>query len=142
MNTLSKQDFEQQLLQKCPNLYADMYGDMRQTCMTWGIECGSGWYDLIFKLSEQLEALIVKMPEEQRKECKAEQVKEKFGCLRFYISLSNPEINKLVAAAEQESSITCEECGQPGKRRSKGWIRTLCDPCQEQPNKQKTGAKQ
>jgi uncharacterized Zn finger protein (UPF0148 family) len=29
------------------------------------------------------------------------------------------------------SAITCEECGNPGRSRDGGWIRTLCDNCQE-----------
>ena len=56
------------------------------------------------------------------------QVKEKFGGLRFYIN-ATPEQFKLVMAAEAKSFKTCEECGERGKTRGDGWIRTLCEKC-------------
>lgn len=57
----------------------------------------------------------------------ADQVKEKFGTLRFYISGGDEYIHGLVSMAESMSAVTCEECGSPGHRRDGGWIRTLCD---------------
>lgn len=56
----------------------------------------------------------------------AEQVKEKFGGLRFYYRGGDEYIEGLVAMAESMSYVTCEVCGSPGKRNSGGWIRTLC----------------
>ena len=56
------------------------------------------------------------------------QVKEKFGGLRFYIGSANREFFDAIEAAEKESYLTCEECGEPGKLREDfGWILTLCD---------------
>ena len=55
------------------------------------------------------------------------QVKEKFGDLRFYYNGGDDEISGMVRMAESMSGCTCEECGNPGKRRGGGWIRTLCD---------------
>jgi hypothetical protein len=57
----------------------------------------------------------------------AAQVKEKFGTLRFYYSGGDDEISGMVRMAEAMSSVTCEECGTPGKQRGGGWVRTLCD---------------
>lgn len=71
-----------------------------------------------------------------------DQVKEKFGGLRFYYHFeSNPdavdvdqeytkeickEIQGAVDFAESLSFKICEECGNPGKVRGGGWVRTLC----------------
>ena len=55
------------------------------------------------------------------------QVKEKFGGLRFYINDGSKEIFDIISKYENISHTTCEECGKPGKQRSGGWIRTLCD---------------
>jgi len=55
------------------------------------------------------------------------QVKEKFGTLRFYYSGGDDAISGMVRMAESMSSVTCEECGTPGRRRGGGWVRTLCD---------------
>lgn len=55
------------------------------------------------------------------------QVKEKLGTLRFYYSGGDDEIYGMVRMAESMSAVTCEECGSPGKVRSGGWLRCLCD---------------
>ena len=55
------------------------------------------------------------------------QIKEKFGTLRFYYSGGDEYVSGAVSLAESMSGLTCEECGSIGERRSGGWIRTLCD---------------
>jgi len=56
-----------------------------------------------------------------------DQVKEKFGTLRFYYTGGDDEISGMVRMAESMSGVTCEECGNPGERRGGGWIYTACD---------------
>jgi hypothetical protein len=56
-----------------------------------------------------------------------DQVKEKFGTLRFYYSGGDDHISGLVRMAEAMSSCICEECGSSGRIRGNGWVRTLCD---------------
>ena len=56
-----------------------------------------------------------------------DQVKEKFGTLRFYYTGGDDAIDGMVAMAEAMSGVTCEECGSPGKRVGGGWITTLCE---------------
>ena len=55
------------------------------------------------------------------------QVKEKFGGLRFYIGAGSDEVYDKINEAENKSYSLCEECGQPGKVRHGGWLKTLCD---------------
>lgn len=62
----------------------------------------------------------------------AEQVKEKFGTLRFYYTGGDGTIDGMVIMAEAMSSVTCEVCGNPGKQRGGGWIKTLCVHCYEE----------
>jgi hypothetical protein len=57
----------------------------------------------------------------------AEQVKEKFGTLRFYYRGGDDYIRGLVSMAESMSAVTCEVCGGLGEQRGNGWISTLCD---------------
>lgn len=59
----------------------------------------------------------------------AEQVKEKFGTLRFYYRGGDEYIHGLAAMAEAMSARTCEGCGAPGKANSGGWIKTMCQTC-------------
>lgn len=55
------------------------------------------------------------------------QVKEKFGGLRVHVKDGNDAIRRRIEAAIQESFHTCEVCGQSGKLREDGLIKTLCD---------------
>lgn len=57
----------------------------------------------------------------------AEQVKEKFGGLRFYYRGGDEYISGLARMAESMSYVTCEVCGNAGKTNGGGWIRTLCE---------------
>jgi hypothetical protein len=66
-----------------------------------------------------------------------DQVKEKFGTLRFYYTGGDEYISGLVSMAESMSGVICEECGNPATTESPknedgtigGWIRTECKPC-------------
>jgi hypothetical protein len=60
-----------------------------------------------------------------------DQVKEKFGTLRFYYSGGDDVIDGMVRMAESMSGVTCEECSVPAKTHGPGWIRTICTPCEE-----------
>ena len=60
-----------------------------------------------------------------------DQVKEKFGTLRFYYSGGDDEITGMVRMAESMSGVTCEECGNVGERRGGGWVHTYCTPCEQ-----------
>jgi len=55
-----------------------------------------------------------------------DQVKEKFGTLRFYYSGGDDYIRGLVSMAESMSGVTCETCGKPGTQTPGGWIKTVC----------------
>lgn len=71
-----KPELEQKLVKKYPKLYRDYGGNMMVTCMCWGFSCGDGWYNIINNLSKSLCEFNVDVI--------ADQVKEKFGGLRFY----------------------------------------------------------
>jgi hypothetical protein len=60
-----------------------------------------------------------------------DQVKEKFGTLRFYYSGGDDYISGLVSMAESMSGVTCEGCGNPGESRGGGWVHTYCGACEE-----------
>lgn len=121
-------EHDELLCKKFPNLYRNRCGKMTETCMCWGFECGDGWFQLIYDLSEKLEAGILKLPEEDRQFCCASQVKEKYGTLRFYMHSSTDEMDKFITEAEHNSAEICEVCGAPGKLRAKyGWFYTSCE---------------
>ena len=124
-----KEELQNKLYEKYPKLFSRKDLPMNQTCMCWGMECGDGWYKLLDKLAHQLSYYDVY----------AEQVKEKFGGLRFYVTFGEnmtedavDTVYNFIGNAETKSLQTCEVCGAPGQQRSGGWIRTLCDTCNKE----------
>jgi len=102
------------------------------------ISCGfglpKGWYPLVDKLCESIEPLLDELAKENAKidediSFQVDQVKEKFGGLRFYVSGANDKIYDLIGKAEDISMSTCQECSESGTRRDGGWVSTLCDTC-------------
>ena len=124
-----KTELDEALCRDFPNLYKSLRHRGPEAPSSFGFSTGDGWEPVIRRLSEKLEKLIVEMPEDQREHCRASQVKEKFGGLRFYMSSSTDAMEKAIAEAEDECSVLCETCGGTGSSRGGGWIRTLCDVC-------------
>lgn len=87
--------------------------------------CGDGWIPLINKLAEDLADLDPNY--------RIDQIKEKFGGLRFYFTPSTDDeetvqlMNEMVSQAEAKASKTCEKCGAQGELRQTSWMKTLCD---------------
>lgn len=99
------------------------------TAMMWTkvfyFECEDGWYDLIRELCEALNKLDLPSTF-----C-VEQIKEKFGTLRFYVTESTNEGYVLIEEAQNLSAHICEYCGSIDdvKLRGGGWLKTLCRKC-------------
>jgi hypothetical protein len=60
-----------------------------------------------------------------------EQIKEKFGTLRWYDNFvpSKSQIPQIISKYEDISYNTCIVCGKEAKWMSKGWISPYCDNC-------------
>jgi hypothetical protein len=113
-----------------PKMFAGKYG---------GFAVGAGWYPILETLCANIQSHIdwrVKQGKDIA-QVEVDQIKEKFGGLRFYYSGGDDEISGMVRMAEAWADIACEECGAAGKRRSGGWIRTLCDRHEEEHQKNK-----
>ena len=126
--------FTKTLYEDFPTLYAQHDLSMQKTLMCWNFENGDGWEKLIRDLSQQLEFLNDMVPTVW---VEAVQVKEKFSTLRFYVDIEGAKpwrdiVYALIDYAEARSSWTCEWCGESGKARYDGWVRTLCDPCHDE----------
>ncbi len=72
-------ELQSKLQQRFPVLYRDM--GRSNTGMEFGITCPDAWFDLLWRLSEDLEMLDSQLV--------ASQVKEKCGSLRFYLRPSD-----------------------------------------------------
>lgn len=123
-------EFVAKLREDFPKMYGNPYG---------GICVGKGWWPIIRALSEGIQRHVDWKQEQKEKYGRGDgcpdvvvaQVKEKFGGLRFYYDGGDATVDGMVRMAEMWAGHVCEECGKPGKSRSGGWIRTLCDEHEE-----------
>jgi len=178
-----KQELDDMLCQKYPKIFANRHADMKTTCMCWGFECGSGWFNLLDNLCANIQHHIdwverqrevdikynnmvadmqagkwdsfkeytrgfnSEVIEERKKEILkngvravkesvpqvvADQVKEKFGTLRFYYHGGDDYIRGMTSLAESLSGSMCEGCGIPSKVENRdGWYSNLCAVCRD-----------
>jgi hypothetical protein len=134
------QELQNQLFEKYPEIFSNRLKSPTESCMSMGIECGNGWYDLINSICQIVESLNKNIKDRNRLiagnnetiiDFKFDQIKEKFGGLRAYYSGGNDYIRGLVTMAETMSYKICEVCGNKGKPSKSGWISTLCDGCRK-----------
>ena len=111
--------------------YERMSDDLKER-VDKGIGCGSyvleGWATIINTLNDEIAAIDP--------DYKVDQIKEKFGGLRYYVHLSKdltePQVDairQLIDEAEGETMQTCDVCGAPGKcaTQGRGYIATRCE---------------
>lgn len=89
---------EQEIVSNCPLLFK-MYGrPMNETCLSFGFECGEGWHNAIANACKEIETYNNIIYPEWRVRIQADQIKEKYGTLRFYYSIvvdPNPFFTKI-----------------------------------------------
>ena len=129
-----KQELDELLCKKYPKMFVNRNKSMQETAMCWGFGCGDGWFDLIDELCGSIQSYIDlnSRPDRVIPQVTVDQVKEKFGGLRFYYKGGDDNIHGMVRMAEAWADASCEECGAPGERRNGGWIKTLCDKHEEE----------
>lgn len=117
-------DVEQELAKKYPKLFANCANP--QSPMTYGIECGDGWANIIRAVCATIS--------NRGYDVVFDQIKEKFGGLRIYWSgPQNDAVKAIIETAERVAIQTCEMCGAPGQTHgSNGWFRTICNKCFKQ----------
>jgi hypothetical protein len=119
--------FVNKLHQKYPEMFSGQYG---------GVCVGVGWWPIIESLCDNIQShlnhrngLAKQYPDQHKPvpQVVVEQIKEKFGGLRFYYQGGDDTIYGMVRVAESWANHSCEECGNVGKRTSGGWVKSLCD---------------
>ena len=183
-----KPELDKQLCEKYPKIFKNRNASQIESCMHWGLEIGEGWYDIIDVLCQAATytyttAIMVDEADGKRlniapysyanettyhfyikpPQLVADQVKEKFGTLRFYHHLEYdtvllelektnkyPELKEImnrynayfdgiVHFAETLSERTCEVTGLKGEMHvtgggGSGWYKTLnCEYAKNDP---------
>jgi len=123
-----KQELDKYLCKVYPKMMVNRNKPMTETCMCWGFECGDGWFQILNQLMGNIQNHIdwKNRNGEVVTQVTLDQVKEKFGTLRFYYTGGDDVIDGMVRMAESMSGVTCEVCGKPGTSTGGGWIKTVC----------------
>lgn len=91
-------------------------------------EVGPGWGPLV----NTCYAVVAAYEKIYETTLDVNQVKEKFGGLRFYVSPYFGDLEELLGILCEASFAVCEYCGAHGHRATLPggtWIKTLCDKC-------------
>ena len=183
-----KPELDKQLCEKYPKIFKNRNASQIESCMYWGIDVSDGWYDIIDALCQAATytyttSIMVDEADGKRlniapysytnettyhfeikpPQLVADQVKEKFGTLRFYYHTEleekmsylketgkYPELDKIleryynyfdgiVHFAETLSERTCEVTGLKGEMHVTGggrfgWYKTLnCEYAKNDP---------
>jgi hypothetical protein len=138
-----KSELEQKLAEQYPKIFVRNDGNRLEPYAMFGIECESGWYDLLNHLCSQIQHHTDWSNQQRAERLKdnphnldipdevaqvtVSQVKEKFGTLRFYYDGGDERIDGMVRMAESMSSVICETCGDRAQLRGRGWWYTACE---------------
>ena len=90
---------------------------------TGGVQCGEGWYPLLWDLCTAIEALEhLGMPK-----VSSFRAEERLGGLFIKVGSDSFIVRELARDAEQKAATTCESCGNPGSLHlGHGFAKTLC----------------
>jgi hypothetical protein len=80
-----REELEQRLFEHWPTWF-NPKGDIRYTAMPWGFCNDDGWFDILWRLCEDLEPLVAEFEQSSGLQFEVLQVKEKFGGLRIYVN--------------------------------------------------------
>ena len=122
-------ELDKKLCEKYPKIFINRNAPMETTAMCWGFECSDGWYDLLDNMCFCIQNHIDYKSKRGTPitQVIADQVKEKFGELRFYSSGGDDYTEGAIDLATNLSTKICEECGDKGELNGKNWIRTTCE---------------
>jgi hypothetical protein len=112
--------FSTRMEEKFPKIFEKPYG---------GFAVGEGWWPILEKLCANIQSHIDWKTKQGHviPQVVVEQIKEKFGGLRFYYEGGDEYIDGLVSMAESWANAVCEDCGKPATKQTTGWIKNVCD---------------
>ena len=145
-----RQELDEQLCKNYPKMMVNRDKPMTETCMCWGFDCGDGWFNIINQLMGNIQNHIDWRAKQGHvvPQVTLDQVKEKFGTLRFYFHLEYDPVNQELAKkypelqainkryadyidgvvhfADVASGRTCEVTGADGEMHVRGgWFKVL-----------------
>ena len=99
-------------MSRFPILFQERKKSMQETCMCWGIECPKGWWHILDQICTVLEFHNMEFKEKHGIAIVADQVKEKFGTLRFYYTIRDVDKDGVVIETCAEDTRVADEENQ------------------------------
>ncbi len=147
-------ELEDRLVQEYPEIFRDWRGDPQHTCMAWGIECPAAWEPAIraacMTIAHEVQIVRERHPTLGFRVV-ADQIKEKWGTLRFYwhsectlwsepvdplpeheaaVNAAHERIHGAICCAEQITALVCADCGTPNSANPRRTMwGNLCERC-------------
>ena len=94
-----KTELQEKLFDAYPDIFARRHMPNTYSSMCYGIQCPDRWYDIIDTLCSIIQSYAI----QNGLIVEANQVKTKFGGLRFYVTYSDPYIKGLINMTEMMS---------------------------------------
>ena len=112
--------FEKKMTEKYPAMFSQPYGDFA---------VGKGWWPILESLCANIQSHIDWKARQGQfiPQVVVEQIKEKFGGLRFYYNGGDATVAGMVRMTEEWANLSCEECGDRATKKTTGWIKNLCE---------------
>jgi hypothetical protein len=104
---------DKKLCEKYPKIFVNRNASAQTTAMCWGFAHGDGWYDIVNNLCGCIQHHIDST--DSVPQVVAQQVKEKFGTLRFYYTGGDEYIRGLVSMAQAMSGVISEDSNAAGE---------------------------
>lgn len=128
------EELEKRLVTAFPHLFPGYRGDPAKSCMAFGMECGDGWFTILWGLCLSIDGYYKNLELNNQPApvpVTFTQVKEKYGTLTVYYSGGDRSVRSIVSMAEAMSSLTCEACGSTTdvKASRSGWLYIRCQSC-------------
>lgn len=102
--------YGEEFMSRFPILFQHRNKSMSETCMCWGIAAPMGWYYILEQLCTVLEFYNMEFKDKYGIAIVADQVKEKFGTLRFYYTVMTVDKDgKVVSRLADDECVTTEE---------------------------------
>lgn len=95
---------QQEIFDKFPEMFKERHLDKTQSCMYWGLEVPDSWLPTIYELCDALQnrGWTFGGGPISRPQVIAEQVKTKFGHLRFYFRFEHTDTEWIENATEEQ----------------------------------------
>jgi ribosomal protein L40E len=127
-----KQELEEKLFKRFPWTEAKDWDWEEVKGRGYFVYCqvDDGWFNLLWQLFEEIENHYKATNQEHRlQDLIIDELKEKYGCLRVYVTNDIYGVDHILDKYEDLSKEVCERCGAKGSMRKRLGVAVRCEVC-------------